>query len=90
MRFVQATIYRRHHQLDRSVPVLGDLLRSQRDTDLAEPAALLLLDSLLQLQQIDEMLQLADRLAADAAFLAGKPSLQRAIELIRSRSLRRR
>ena len=70
--------------------MLVDLLHWHRDTDLAEPAARLLLDALLQQQKIDELLQLADRFAADAAFLARKPELKHAVDLIRSRSLRRR
>jgi hypothetical protein len=50
---------------------------------------MLALDSLIVAQRIDELLRLADKLAADSAFLAGKPELDKLVKYVRSRSMRR-
>ena len=68
---------------------LVELLSSHRDSELAELTAQLAIDSLIKLQKLDQMLQLADQLAADARFLAGKPQLKRTLDHVRSRSMRR-
>ncbi len=89
-KFLTATLARRYGQHARAIPVLTDLVERYRDQPTAELATNLLLDSMIRLQQYDQVLALVDTLAADKAFLAGKPALVKNIALLRSRSLRRR
>jgi tetratricopeptide (TPR) repeat protein len=88
--FLAATIERRFGHHEDALVLLGQLLDQHRTHETAELAANLMLDSLIRLQRLDEVLQLVDKLAADARFLDGKPALQANIKLLRSRSLRRR
>ena len=88
--FLEATLDRRFGHDEDALPLLVELLDQHRAHETAEPAANMLLDSLVRLQRLDEVLQLVDKLAADARFLDGKLALQANIKLLRSRSLRRR
>jgi tetratricopeptide (TPR) repeat protein len=87
-RLVEAAIYRKHHHHDEAIAILTELVRHDRDSDVAELAADMWLDSLLRLHRFDAALELADELAADKAFLTGKPTLAGNIAFLRSRSLR--
>jgi hypothetical protein len=55
----------------------------------AEAAAVLAIDSLVLVQKLDDMLLLADKLAADQRFLDDKPALTAVVKYVRSRSMRR-
>jgi tetratricopeptide (TPR) repeat protein len=87
--FLEATIDRRFGHDEDALPLLAQLLDQHRAHETAELAANAMLDSLVRLQRLDDVLQLVDKLAADARFLDGKPTLQANIKLLRSRSLRR-
>ncbi|MEO8699629.1 MAG: hypothetical protein ABI867_06275 [Kofleriaceae bacterium] len=89
MRFVEAAIYRRASQHDQAARILYALVASHPDAATAEQVAILAIDSYIKLQQLDTMLLLADRLAADPRYLAGKPELRRTVEYVRSHSMRR-
>ena len=89
MRFVLATLHRKHADHANAVPVLVDFVHWQRESPLAESAARMLLDSLLAQGKTDEALEMSGRFAADADFMTNKPELQRTIDLVRSRSPRR-
>ncbi len=89
MRFVEAVLRRKANDHAGAVPVLVDFVHWQRDSDLAELAAQMLLDSLVAQGKTDEARQMADRFAADTDFVTDKPVLQRAIDFVRSRSRRR-
>lgn len=89
MRYLEAKLYRRFHHHDKAAPLYVGLVTTHRDAAFAEAAALYALDTLILLQRLDELLLLADKLAADTAFLAEKPELERALRYVRSRSMRR-
>jgi TolA-binding protein len=75
----KANVYRRYDHHDRAIPLFAELLAKHRTHEVAETAAQLLLDSYNRMHRHDEMLATAARLADDAAFLEGKPELQRVI-----------
>ena len=50
---------------------------------------MLAIDSLILTQQLDQLLLLADKLAADGAYLSSKPDLANVVKYVRSRSMRR-
>jgi tetratricopeptide (TPR) repeat protein len=89
LRFVEANLYRQANQHDKAAAIYLGLVASHSGETFAEAAAALAIDSLVLLQRLDEMLLLADKLAADPAFLATKPDLTRIVKLVRSRSMRR-
>jgi tetratricopeptide (TPR) repeat protein len=85
---VTAIMLRRYHHDDNSAAILTSFLEHHRDHPSAELAANLLLEALVYLRRYDDVLATADKLAADASFMAGKPRLKKSIEFLRSRSLR--
>ncbi len=89
LRYLQANLYRRANQHDKAAKLFVDLVGSHPNETFSEAAAVLAIDSLIILQRLDQMLQLADRLAGDGAYLADKPELTKVIKLVRSRSMRR-
>jgi hypothetical protein len=89
MRFIQAKLYRGVDQHDKAAPLFVALVGTHPTADFAESAAVLAIDSLVILQQLDKMLALADKLAADSGFLADKPDLARIVQHVRTRSMRR-
>jgi len=84
----KAVVYRRHHHDDEAIAIVSDIVEHDPGADVAELAANLWLDSLVQLHRFDRALELADAFAADRRFLAGKTQLVRNIEFLRSHSLR--
>ena len=87
-KLVEALLYRRSDHADQAIAVLEDLVSHHKADDTAEVSANLLLEQLVHTRRFDDALLVVDRMAADTAFVAGKPTLQRNIELLRSRSLR--
>jgi tetratricopeptide (TPR) repeat protein len=87
-KLLEAAIYRAHAHHDEAIARLADIIEHHRDQPLAEVAADLWLDSLIQLHRFDAALEVVDRLAADTSFLADKPTLRKNIAFLRSRSLR--
>ncbi len=89
LRFLEANIYRRANQHDKAAPIFINLVTTHPNESFAEAASVMAIDSLVILQKLDDMLLLADKLAADARYLADKPELTKVIKLVRSRSMRR-
>jgi TolA-binding protein len=87
-KLVEALMYRRNNHASEAIAVLTDLVAHFRSDATAEVSANLLLEQLVRMHQFDDALALVDQLAADPAFIANKPALQRNIDLLRSRSLR--
>ena len=85
-----AIVLRRADQLDEVARLTADILEHHRQHDRAELAANLLIEAMIGLERYDALLELADRLHADAAFMRNKPELARNLAFVRSRSLRRR
>jgi outer membrane protein assembly factor BamD (BamD/ComL family) len=90
IKFLKANLYRRHDHHDRAIPLLRELLEQHRTHETAEYAAQLLLDSYNRLRRHDEMLALAARLAADAAFVKDKPELRKVITDLHYQSMEKR
>lgn len=87
--FLKANIYRRHGELDKVIAMFTDILDNHREHEVAESAANLLLDSYNRLHRYDEMLALADKLAADSKFLKGKTDLKTTLTRLKAQSLRK-
>jgi tetratricopeptide (TPR) repeat protein len=87
-KIARAAIYRNHGHHDEAMAILADVVKRERDSNAAELAADLWLDSLVRLHRFDVALEVVDRLVADKPFLAGKPTLQRNVDFLRSHSLR--
>ena len=68
--------------------ILGEVVAHDRDSEFAERAVDLWLDSLLQLRRFDTALEVVDALAAEKGFIDTKPMLTRNIQFLRSGSLR--
>jgi len=85
---VTAIMLRRYHHDDKSAAILASFLERHKDHASAELAANLLLEALIYLKRYDDVLATADKLAADASFMSGKPRLKKNIEFLRSHSLR--
>jgi TolA-binding protein len=85
---VTAIMLRRYHHDDKSAAILTSFLANHKEHASAELAANLLLEALIYLKRYDDVLATADRLAADAHFMAGKLRLQNSIQYLRSHSLR--
>jgi hypothetical protein len=79
MTFVEANTLRRYGRLVQAIAMFRDIVDHHRDHETAEYAANLLLDSYNRLGRHDEMLALANQLAADAKFLADKPDLAKTL-----------
>ncbi|NVB77894.1 MAG: tetratricopeptide repeat protein [Kofleriaceae bacterium] len=88
MRLVVAMTLRRYKHFDEAATVLDDFIAAHREHPRAQLAANLLLDSLVQARELDEVLQVADTMMADSEFIAGKTDLLRNIALLRSRRSR--
>ena len=65
VQFHKANLLRRYDHFAEAIPLYVDILTHHRDHEAAEYAAQLLLDSYNRLQQYDQLLALADKLAAD-------------------------
>jgi TolA-binding protein len=89
LRFVEANLYRRANHHDKAAAIYLGLISTHPAETFSEAAAALAIDSLVLLQRLDEMLLLADKLAADGRYLADKPDLAAIVKLVRSRSMRR-
>jgi tetratricopeptide (TPR) repeat protein len=88
LKLVKAAIYRKHAHHGEAIAILNDIIAHDRDRAVAERAADLWLDSLLQLHRFDTALEVVDALAADKTFVDGKPMLARNIQFLRAGSLR--
>jgi TolA-binding protein len=89
LRFLEANIYRRANQHDKAAALYVALIATHPNETFSEANAALAIDSLVLLQRLDEMLLLADKLAADPRYLADKPDLAAIVKTVRSRSMRR-
>ncbi|MBS1118399.1 MAG: Tetratricopeptide repeat protein [Deltaproteobacteria bacterium] len=89
VKFLRASILRRFHHLDEAIPTLLDILTSHRDHETAEYAANLLLDTYNLLHRHDDLIALADKLRADAKFLANKPDLAAVVARIHVQVMRK-
>jgi TolA-binding protein len=88
MRLAAASILRRYRHFDEAATMLDEFLEHHQAHPRAELAANLMLDSMIQARKLDEVLEVADAIAADRTFVDGKPELQRNLQLLRVRSLR--
>ncbi len=89
LRFLEGNVYRRANQHDKAAAIFVGLIATHPAETFSEAAAVLAIDSLVLLQKLDEMLLLADKLAADGRYLADKPELANVVKYVRSRSMRR-
>ena len=83
MRLAAGTILRRYRRFDDAATVFDQFLEHHPNHARTELAANLLLDSMVQTGKLDEALMVADAIAADRAFVEGKPDLQRNLQLLR-------
>jgi TolA-binding protein len=89
LRFLEGNLYRRAHQHDKAAAIFVGLIATHPNETFSEAAAVLAIDSLILTQQLDQLLRLADKLAADGAYLSSKPDLANVVKYVRSRSMRR-
>ena len=90
MKFLKANIYRRYNQFDKAIPMFQEIIDKHREHETAEYAANLLLDTYNRQHKFDELLTLADKLAADKKFLEGKEDLKEVVVKIQSVAARKK
>lgn len=78
--FLAANVYRKFDQLDQALPLFLEIIDRHPGHPTAELAVNLALDSYNRLKQYDKLVALAERLVADAKFLAGKRDLEAILE----------
>jgi len=88
MMFMKANIYRRYNHFDQSTPILQDILTNHREHETAEFAANLLLDQYRRQKNFTALVDLANKLQGDKAFLEGKDDLKERLAQIKEKSLR--
>jgi hypothetical protein len=86
MRLAAAITWRRYRHFDEAVTMLDAFLEHHQANARAELVANLLLDSMIQRGKPEETLDVVEAIAADTAFVDGKPELVRNLQLARSRS----
>lgn len=89
LRFLEGNLYRRANQHDKAAAIFVGLIATHPNETFSEAAAVLAIDSLILVQKLDQMLLLADKLAADGPYLSTKPELATVVKYVRSRSMRR-
>lgn len=87
--FLKANIYRRYDQFDLAIPIFRSLVDRYPRHEVAGYSANLLLDSYNRLQQYDQLLALADRLAKDSAFLRDREDLAQTVGMIQRQGKRK-
>ncbi|HEY5948583.1 MAG TPA: hypothetical protein VIV40_23990, partial [Kofleriaceae bacterium] len=85
--FLHGNVLRRYEHFDEAIAIFIDILDHHRDHETAEYAANLALDSYNRLQKYDELVALADRLRADAAFMAKHEDLAATVRKIHAQSV---
>jgi tetratricopeptide (TPR) repeat protein len=83
MRLAVALVLRRYRHFDEAATALDQFLEHHQDHASAEFAASLMLDSMMQARQLDELVDVAAAISADQDFLDGKPGLQNNLLLLR-------
>jgi hypothetical protein len=89
MRLALAAVLRRYRRFDEAATVLNEFLEHHPTHARAEFAANLMLDSMMQGRQLDELVEIAAAITADQPFVDGKPQLQQNLLLVRTRLGRR-
>ena len=84
MRLAIAVVLRSHRHFDEAATVLDQFLLHHQSHTHAELAANLMLDSMIQARQLDDVVEVGAAIAADRTFLDGKPQLQQNLLLLRS------
>jgi TolA-binding protein len=88
MKFLKGRIFRRFDQLEQAIPIFKAIVTEHRDHEVAEEAAMQLLDSYNRLLDYKNLVAFADQLLANQAFLANKPTLEKTAAKIKITSLR--
>ncbi|HEY5925887.1 MAG TPA: hypothetical protein VIV11_29570 [Kofleriaceae bacterium] len=89
VKFLRANILRRWNHFAEATPIYLEILERHRTHEVAEYSANLLLDTYNRQQNYVALVELAERLAADTAFMAAKPDLADTVRKIRITSMRR-
>jgi outer membrane protein assembly factor BamD (BamD/ComL family) len=76
MKFLKANIYRRYNHFDEAIPLFEEIIDKHPEHETAEYAANLLLDTYNRLHRYEDLLKLADKLAANKKFLENRDDLK--------------
>src|SRR5438105_10313779 len=84
MKFLKANIYRRYNDFDTAIPLFTEIIEKHPQHETAEFAANLLLDTYNRLHKYDELVKLAEKLAANKAFLENRTDLADTVKKIQA------
>jgi TolA-binding protein len=89
MKFLKARTFWRYKHYDKAVPLFEDIIENHLDSEPAEWAANLLLDSLNRTKDYPRMLKWVDVLVKKREFLEGKDDLAQRLDTLKAQSMRK-